>query len=304
MQLVDRIEAIFLDGAPGLVLERRAVARLAKFPIGPETSGAPCNLSALGIGQPAMPAPVKFGAGCKGDTLDIEIKPHADGIRGDQIVDLSRLVERDLRVSGARAKRAHDNRRAAFLALQQLANGVDLLGREGDDSRALGQFGDLGRAGIVQLREALSRIGGDVEIELTKDAPHRLGTEQHGFGSAPCVQDAVGEDVAAIIILGKLDLINGEEVHALVDRHGFDGADPVARLWRLDPFLACDQRDGFFALCLDDPVIDLARKQAKRQADHARAVSHHAFDGVVSLAGIGRPENGLQGAHMTAPARN
>ena len=42
-------------------------------------------------------------------------------------------------------------------------------------------------------------------------------------------------------------------------------------------------------------VIDLARQQPQRQADHAGAMGQHALDGEMGLAGIGGAENGGQG---------
>ena len=40
-------------------------------------------------------------------------QPHANGIGGDDVVNLARLEQRDLPVAGFRTKRAHHNRRAA-----------------------------------------------------------------------------------------------------------------------------------------------------------------------------------------------
>ena len=49
-------------------------------------------------------------------------------------------------------------------------------------------------------------------------------------------------------------------------------------------------------LSLPDPVgdlvVDLARQQPQRQADHAGRVSQHALDGEMGLAGVGRAEHG------------
>jgi len=63
-------------------------------------------------------------------------------------------------------------------------------------------------------------------------------------------------------------------------------------MFRLDLLLARDQGDGFRSDLGDDAVIDLARQQAQRQADHARLVAQHALDGEMGLAGIGRAEHG------------
>ena len=47
--------------------------------------------------------------------------------------------------------------------------------------------------------------------------------------AAARVQDAVGEDVAALEIAGELDLVDGEEGGVGLARHRLDGADAVAR---------------------------------------------------------------------------
>ena len=74
-------------------------------------------------------------------------------------------------------------------------------------------------------------------------------------------------------------------------RHRFRGAQEIARLRRDDPLLAGQQRDLAFALDADDPVIDLARKQAQREADHARRMTAHPLDREMGLARVGRPED-------------
>jgi hypothetical protein len=68
---------------------------------------------------------------------------------------------------------------------------------------------------------------------------------------------------------------------------------------RDDPFLAGDQRDFSEPTQADDFVINLTRKQAQGQADHARAVGQHAFNGEMGLACIGRAKDG---GHLAATA--
>ena len=46
------------------------------------------------------------------------------------------------------------------------------------------------------------------------------------------MQDAVGEDMAALEVGGELDLVDGEEGDVDRGGHGLDGADPVAGLPR------------------------------------------------------------------------
>ena len=68
--------------------------------------------------------------------VDVHVEPHADRVRGDEIIDLARLEHRDLGVAGARGERAHYHRRTAAQAPQRLGHRIDFLRREGDDRRA------------------------------------------------------------------------------------------------------------------------------------------------------------------------
>ena len=43
---------------------------------------------------------------------------------------------------------------------------------------------------------------------------------------------------------------------------------------------------------IDDLVVDLARQQPQRQADHAGGMRQHPLDREMGLAGVGRPEHG------------
>ena len=149
----------------------------------------------------------------------------------------------------------------------------------------------------MKLREPLTRIGVDIEVEIPEHRAHGFGAEQQGFLGPARMKDAVGKDVAAIFVFRELDLVDGEEFDALLHRHRFHGADPVPRSGRLYTLFTRDEGNGAFALGLDDTVIHLAREQAERQADHAAGMAHHALDRVVRLTGICRPENGLQGTH-------
>ena len=172
---VHRIEAVAFDGFPFFVLERRAAAGLAELAIGAEASRAACDLRAFGERQRPVAPPVILRARGEHDPVDVKVQPHADGVGGDDVIDFAGLVECDLRVAGAGRKRAHDDRRAAFLAAEEFGDRVDFLGAEGDDGGAFRQFGDLGMAGIAQLREARARLGLDTEFELLQQAAHRVG---------------------------------------------------------------------------------------------------------------------------------
>ena len=97
-------------------------------------AGAAGDLAELGRRQLAMHLAVELARAGEGDVIDVEVEAHADGVGGDQEVDVARLVERHLRVARARAERAQHDGRAAALAADQLGDGVDLGGREGDDA--------------------------------------------------------------------------------------------------------------------------------------------------------------------------
>ena len=61
---------------------------------------------------------------------------------------------------------------------------------------------------------------------------------------------------------------------------------------RLDLLLAGDEGDAVDAGTGGDLVVDLAGKQAQRQADQPRVMPQHALDRQVRLARIGGPEHG------------
>ena len=105
------------------------------------------------------------------------------------------------------------------------------------------------------------------------------------------MQQAVGEDVAALRVGAQLDLIDGQELHLHRQGHRLDGADEILRPRRDDLLLAGDQRHGARALQLHHPVVDLAGQQPERQADHAGGVPQHALHRQVGLAGVGRPQH-------------
>jgi hypothetical protein len=101
---------------------------------------------------------------------------------------------------------------------------------------------------------------------------HRLErrrTEDHRLLAAARVQQPVGEDVAALAVGAQLRFVERDEGEDRRRRHGFGRAQQPARVLRLDPLLAGDQRDPVLALDRADPVIDLARQQPQRKADRA-----------------------------------
>jgi len=100
-------------------------------------SGASRDLRKLDRFQPPELVAVELAVLGEGDMVEVEVEAHADRVCGDEVVDVARLVERDLGVACARAQRPQHHGGAAALAADQLADRVDLVCREGDDRGAL-----------------------------------------------------------------------------------------------------------------------------------------------------------------------
>ena len=97
--------------------------------------------------------------------------------------------------------------------------------------------------------------------------------------------------MAAVGIGAQLYLVDGEEVDRPVERHRFDGADKIGRVWRQDLFFAGDQRDGPRAPRPNHAIVNFPRQKPERKADHAALMIEHALDREMRLPGIGRPED-------------
>ena len=107
------------------------------------------------------------------------------------------------------------------------------------------------------------------------------------------VQQAVGENMAAVGVGAKLDFVHRDELDAAVQRHCLDRAGEVAGAWGDDFFLASDQSDILHALAEHHAVIVFAGQETQRKTDDAGGVAKQTLDRQVSLAGVGRPEHCL-----------
>ncbi|MHC2159276.1 hypothetical protein ACVL5V_001697 [Bradyrhizobium ottawaense] len=291
LQHLHGVESVVLQRVDELGLERCAAAGGAESAVARGAAGAPRDLREFGRRQPAELVAVELAVGGERDVVDVEIEAHADGVGGDEIIDIAVLEHRHLRIARAWAERAQHHGGAAMLAADQLGDGVDFIGRERDDRGAARLARDLAIAGEFQLRQARPRDHGDARQQPLDDRAHRGSAQEQRLVAAAAVEDAIGEDVAAFEIAGDLDLVDGEEGDVEVARHRLDGRHPIARALRLDLLLAGDERDRLGSDPRGDLVVDLARQEAQRQPDHPGRVRQHPLDGEMGLAGVGRPEH-------------
>ena len=143
VEVVERAEAMLLDRVDFLLAELgRAVAaeaQGAEAAVALVAPGAAGDLRHFGDRQAAVAAAVELVQPGEGDVGHVHVEAHADGVGGDEIIDLAALEHRDLGVARGRAERAHHHRGAALEAAQHLGQRVDLLARESDDRAARGQ---------------------------------------------------------------------------------------------------------------------------------------------------------------------
>ena len=141
-----------LDPLDGFGVKVGAVRGLTKRAVGAKTTRTSGDLGNLVCAQRSVPPPIKFRQARKGHMIDIHVKAHANRIGCDQKIDFTGLIKRDLRVAGARAKRAHDHCRAPLMAADQFGDGINFFLAEGDNGTTPRQLGDLFDAGIGQGR--------------------------------------------------------------------------------------------------------------------------------------------------------
>src|SRR5262249_50661349 len=115
------------------------------------------DLGELARRQLPMRLPVELARAGKGNVIDVEVETHADGVGGHQKIDIARLVERDLRIAGARGEGAEHDGGAAALTADEFGDGVDLRGGERDDGTARRQPRYLLLAGVGELGKARAR---------------------------------------------------------------------------------------------------------------------------------------------------
>ena len=102
LQHLHGIEGVVLQRIDELGLERRAAAGGAEGAVAGGAAGAAGDLREFGRRQAAELIAVELAVGGEGDVVDVEIEAHADGVGGDEIIDVAVLEHLDLRVARAR----------------------------------------------------------------------------------------------------------------------------------------------------------------------------------------------------------
>ena len=296
--MVERGEAMLLDRfdllGPELGREIAVQSQHPERPVLLVPTRAPRDLRHLRRGKPPPAPTVELGEPRERHMGDVHVEPHADRVGRDQIVHLAGLIHRHLGVAGAWGEGPHHHRRPAAHPAQHLSDRVDLLGREGDDGRPWRQPRKLGRARIRKGREA--RPADD--LGLREQRPHhrrkRFGAENHRLLPPSCVEHPVGEDMPPLRVGAQLRLVQSDEGEVALHRHALGGAQEPARVTRQDLLFAGDQRHLVGALQLHHPVVDLARQQPQRKADHARGMAAQPLHREMGLSRVGGPKDRRQ----------
>ena len=237
-QRADGHEAMLHDRQRGFVIQRRGVAGDAERSVRLVPPGPARDLRDLGGGELPVAAAVEFGETREGDMFQVEIQAHADGVGRHQVLDIPVLIKRDLRVACAGRQRPHHHRCAALLPPYQLSDCVDLIGREGDDSRPCGQAADFLDPGVGQGGQPGPRGDPRARQQRLNAPAHGVGAQKQRLPPPARAQQPVGKDMAAVRVGAKLDLVHRDEIRAPIQRH---------RLHRAEVILSGGRRDLFFA---------------------------------------------------------
>ncbi len=126
--LFDGFDQFRLGGFAPVCHAKGAVIRMPAGPTG--------DLCCFRCRQPAHLATIKFHVSRKGHMIEIEVQPHADGIRRHQKINITILVQLNLRIACARAETSHDNGRPAPLAANKFGDLIDIGHPERDNGAA------------------------------------------------------------------------------------------------------------------------------------------------------------------------
>ena len=102
LQHFDAVERVVLQRVHQFRLERRAAPGGAERAVTRGAPGAAGDLRELGRIEPAELVAVILAVGSERDVIDVEVQPHADGVGGDEIIDVAVLEHLNLRIARAR----------------------------------------------------------------------------------------------------------------------------------------------------------------------------------------------------------
>ena len=261
LQFPDRLKAVVLDRLDHLGIHWPRIAGHAKSAIRGVPPRPPGDLRQLLRVKCAHPAPVKFGRSGKRDMADIKVQPHADCIGRHQIIDVPVLIERHLSVAGTRAKRAHHHGATALLPPDQLGNGIYILNRKSHNGAAGRHSAYLFRTSVGQSRESVPFDELHSGHQSGNRRAHGIRAQKQRLKQSARAQQARGKDVAAFGIGAKLNLVHRQKIRANLQRHRFDGADPIGHTVGHNTFFAGDQRHHRGPAQGYNAVIHLARQQ-------------------------------------------
>ena len=206
---------------------------IRRLPGDPESSGPPVapgparDLPDLLHLQGPARAAVKFRQPGKGHVVDVEIEPHADGIRGHEQIHLAVLEQGDLGIARARAERTEHHRRPAPPVPHALGELVHRTGREGDEGRTGRQAVKPRAAGIRERGKPLppDKIG--IGDQIPDPGPGTRRAQKQRLDPPPRMQQPVGEDMPPLRIGAELDLVHRDKIHLPLRRHRLHGADKI-----------------------------------------------------------------------------
>src|SRR5262249_54512988 len=143
LQYLEWLERMAFERLRKLGFERRGPFGGGQSGVAGGAGGTGGGLRPFGRGELLEMVAAAFAGRGERDGMYVEVEPHADGVGSDEVFDVTRLVERDLRIARARAQRPQHHGCASALATDQLGDGIDFLGRERDDGGTAGKPGDL-----------------------------------------------------------------------------------------------------------------------------------------------------------------
>ncbi len=212
--LLDRVDLFLVEFGSGRIVTAahlRHARQRAEAAIGLVPPGTPGDLRHFGGRQAPLAHAVELRQRGEGDMADIEVQPHADGVGGDDVIDLARLEQLDLAVARFGTERAHHHRAAAAKPAQHFGHGVDLLGAEGDDRTARGRRDSLRRPGMGQRGETRPLDDFGFGLQRAHHRRQRGRAQQHRLFPPARMQQPVGEDMPAFPVRAELRLVQRHE---------------------------------------------------------------------------------------------